>query len=186
MQIRLADITNLTDARYAAAEGFDWAGFNFVSGHPQFISALKAQEIKGWLSGPVYFGKFSGNDLSEIKGICAILHLDAIEVPMHQYQKAFYEAVPFLFLEAGSTNTEELLAFETAHPELFGTAAWVIHSPLKQKPGLPVFIHTETSDQMQAALASDPEGIDLAGTDEAQPGLSNWEVIDAMVTLLRG
>lgn len=185
MQIRLADITNLTDARYAAAEGFDWAGFNFISGQPHFISALKAQEIKGWLSGPVYFGKFSGKDLSEINGICAILELDAVEIPYNEYVIDLFKVAPFLFLDAGDASADSLIQFETKHPELFGAAAWVLNRPVKQKPGLPVFIHTETPDQMQAALQSDPEGIDLAGTDEAQPGLSDWEMIDAMVSLLR-
>jgi phosphoribosylanthranilate isomerase len=75
MKLRLSDITNLTDARYAAAEGFDWIGFNFIVDTPHVINSLKAKEIKGWLSGPTYFGKFNGKDLSEIRGIAAILSL---------------------------------------------------------------------------------------------------------------
>lgn len=185
MQIRLSDITNLTDARYAAAEGFDWVGFNFLNGHPHFISALKAQEIKGWLSGPVYFGKFSGADSAEVQGICALLQLDAIEIPLETYQIDYFKAAPFIFLDAGMNEVGRLLEFESTHPELFGAAAWISLNPLTQKPGLPIFTRCHSLKDLDLVITSDPEGIDLAGTDELQPGLSDWESIDAIVSSLR-
>ncbi len=74
---KASQIHNLTDARYFAAWGVDWLGFDLNEAP---LASVKA--IKEWVEGPKIVGEFGIQNAEEIKEIVKALNLDAIQVGM--------------------------------------------------------------------------------------------------------
>lgn len=51
IKVKASSITNLTDARYFAAMGVEWLGFNQNPRNGSVISASSIREIEGWVEG---------------------------------------------------------------------------------------------------------------------------------------
>jgi hypothetical protein len=69
-------ITHLSDARFAAAQGFDYMGLNLDS-QSGGISLADAQEILGWCSGPLLVGDFGHSPKAAVEDGIQHLQLDA-------------------------------------------------------------------------------------------------------------
>jgi phosphoribosylanthranilate isomerase len=78
--IKLGNITNLSDARFAAAAGATYIGFCFDPASPNYIAPIKAKEIIDWVTGSSVVGEFGNQSLEEIRDISELLNVDAIEV----------------------------------------------------------------------------------------------------------
>jgi phosphoribosylanthranilate isomerase len=81
-RIKASQVTNLTDARYFAARGVDWLGFNLDPGTENFIHPQNIKAIKEWLEGPQIVGEFGIQDSSEMAAAIDFLGLDIIQVGM--------------------------------------------------------------------------------------------------------
>ena len=59
-KLKISDISNLTDARYFAAWGAEWMGFNAdqLAGNPESIQKIK--EMMEWVEGPEFVAEFQG------------------------------------------------------------------------------------------------------------------------------
>jgi phosphoribosylanthranilate isomerase len=64
-KIKLSNITNLSDARYAAAVGIDYIGFCFDTNDANYIPPVKAKEIFEWTSGTIVVAEFGSNLLTK-------------------------------------------------------------------------------------------------------------------------
>ncbi len=80
MKIKLSNITNLSDARFAAAAGIDYIGFCFDKTNSNYIQPFKAKEIIDWTSGIKVVGEFTNQNLEEINTICKLLQVDLLEI----------------------------------------------------------------------------------------------------------
>lgn len=78
--IKLGNITNLGDARFAAAAGAHYIGFCFDSTSPNYIAPIKAKEIMDWVTGSAVVAEFGNQSLEEIQVISELLNVDVIEV----------------------------------------------------------------------------------------------------------
>jgi phosphoribosylanthranilate isomerase len=78
-RIKLGNITNLADARYAAAAGVDYMGFCFDPAGEHYITPIKAREIIDWTSGSSVVGEFGNQTFEEIRDISELLGVDVIE-----------------------------------------------------------------------------------------------------------
>jgi phosphoribosylanthranilate isomerase len=82
-RIKASQVTNLTDARYFAARGVEWLGFNLDAGTENFIHPQNIKAIKEWLEGPKLVGEFGMQDSSEITAAIEFLGLNVIQVGMY-------------------------------------------------------------------------------------------------------
>jgi phosphoribosylanthranilate isomerase len=88
MQLKIASITNLTDARYFSAIGAHYLGFCFDVLNENNISVAKAKEIAGWLHEPIIVGEFGlHQDKNEIEFIAKEMELNEIQIPFLHQQK---------------------------------------------------------------------------------------------------
>ncbi len=78
--VKLGNITNLSDARYAAAAGVTYIGFCFDPTNENYIAPIKAKEIIDWVTGSSVVAEFGNQSLEEIRDISELLNVDAIEV----------------------------------------------------------------------------------------------------------
>lgn len=79
-KIKLSNITNLSDARFAAAVGIDYIGFCFDTNDVNYIPPVKAKEIFEWTSGTIVVAEFGEQSIEEIKDISELLGVDFIEI----------------------------------------------------------------------------------------------------------
>lgn len=64
--LKINHLTNLHDARFAAAEQVDCITFSFIKGHPQKISLAMYQEIVQWIAGTNVIPDF-GQDIEGLQ-----------------------------------------------------------------------------------------------------------------------
>ncbi len=57
LSVKIGDVTNLSDARYAAGMGVDYIGFNIDSTSQNFVTAKTFKEIVNWISGVGIIGE---------------------------------------------------------------------------------------------------------------------------------
>lgn len=82
-KVKASHITNLTDARYFAAWGVNWLGYNFDKGSEHYIPPQNMKAIKEWVEGVQSVGEFSfANDVEEINSAIKLLELDAVQIGM--------------------------------------------------------------------------------------------------------
>jgi len=81
-RIKASQITNLTDARYFAAWGVSWLGFDLNMGSDSFIEPMKVLAMKEWVEGPKFVGEFGLQGVEEIKSAVDMLNFDYIQLSM--------------------------------------------------------------------------------------------------------
>ncbi|MBC7382800.1 MAG: hypothetical protein H7296_07360 [Bacteroidia bacterium] len=79
-KIKLSPITNLADARFAAAAGLDYIGFCFDPNDANFITPIKAKEIVEWTSGALTVAEFGDQPINEIVEITGLLNMDVVQL----------------------------------------------------------------------------------------------------------
>lgn len=79
-KIKLSRITNLSDARYAAAAGIDYLSFCFDSGNERFISPAQAKQIMDWLAGITCVGEFVNEPVETINEVCSLIGLQVAQL----------------------------------------------------------------------------------------------------------
>ncbi len=100
MKLKVASITNLTDARFFSAIGAHYLGFCFDALNEKNISITKAKEIVQWLHEPVIVGEFgSHQSKEEIEFIAKEMELDEIQIPFSHGQKDELSFDKFLMLD---------------------------------------------------------------------------------------
>jgi phosphoribosylanthranilate isomerase len=77
-KLSLYPITNLSDARFAAAAGISYVGFCFDPNSPQFILPIKAKEILDWISGSHAIGYFGAQEVDEVLALSELLNMDVV------------------------------------------------------------------------------------------------------------
>jgi len=85
LKIKAGNISHLTDARYFAAYGIEWMGFNFKSNDPQKIEIETAITIIDWIEGPEIIAEFDALDLDYIFQICNQLQINNIQLPIEYF-----------------------------------------------------------------------------------------------------
>ncbi len=79
-KVKISQVTNLSDARYCAAMGVHYLGFNFRKNHESYMDPTRFSEISSWIAGPKLVGEFEDADMAYIREIPHLEILDLIEV----------------------------------------------------------------------------------------------------------
>jgi len=80
LKIKAGNISHLTDARYFAAYGVQWLGFNFNKENPNALQLEDAKTIKNWIAGPTIVAEFDNLEADYIFKICHQLETNWIQI----------------------------------------------------------------------------------------------------------
>jgi phosphoribosylanthranilate isomerase len=80
VKVKLSNITNLSDARFAAAAGIEFMGFCFDPKSINYIPPVKAKEIMDWTSGCFVIAEFGHQNIKEVTDIVEMLNIDIVEL----------------------------------------------------------------------------------------------------------
>lgn len=205
-KIKASSVTNLTDARYFAARGVEWLGFDFQSGSATFIEEITAAAIKEWLEGVKCVGEFGFvNQTSSVLDMVNRLQLDAVEVNM------------LVDWEIAETLSAQTLVFRehivAAHEDFYALAnelevfsgavfatilnfnknAWAWHDILIHQQALaalcrqhPVYLALDLSPALLPECLSlfEPDGLVITGGQEEKIGVKSFDALDEWFDVL--
>jgi hypothetical protein len=175
MLFKLDNVTNLTSARWAAAEGFDILTFNFDKTSKHYIQPMKAIDICKWISGVKFIGKFDNSEYSKILDIYHLLALDAVEIDLESANYiAENEGIPIV-LSLPSIDFEKALAFEKYYSHLMALS---FQSNLKVPENYPIERSFFPSNYPLELLNKTPFGINFDSAIETETGIANFEELD--------
>jgi hypothetical protein len=169
-RIKFGSLTNLTDARYAAAVYADWVGFCFIPGHSRYIEPIKAKEIIDWLSGPKMVAELGSLMPDTMMNVLEILLIDTVQVNDPVAATAWKEAGFDVLYEGNSTDPDMLcvcLPGESKDPD-------------KEIIDLSSLSLEEIKKNW---LDPAPFAIQVIGGDESTPGIRDFAQIDELLEL---
>lgn len=194
--IKASSITNLTDARYFAAQGVDFITFNINPESENFVPMETILEFKKWISGPRMVLECGDLEADTIIEIAEKLQIDCIEINFDYNVDAFHN-YPFTIFEK-VILTDEKTFDEVANR---GRSAYKIIDCVtsgftyekvlendwhelfyKLSEICPIFIEMQIDKNYLAdALQNmNPYGIQISGSSENKIGEKNYELIDAI------
>lgn len=81
-KVKATAITNLTDARYFAAWGTNWLGFDLQQGSDTYVQPQLVHAIKEWVDGVEIVGEFDLEPAPEILTTAKMLGLNVVQLGM--------------------------------------------------------------------------------------------------------
>ncbi len=185
-KIKLGNVNNLTDARFGAAGGAEWIGFNFDSTNPLYISPVQAEAIIGWLSGPQPVAEFAAKQsLGEIEDIVRLLGFDWIQLAepamVHYFEGSDIQVI--LELDATAPDFEQHLQSPSNAVKAFLIKKCPIGKIAEIKEQYPfVLFDVEglSQNELEQLKGLTPYGINISGGFETAPGIRDFDEMYAV------
>ena len=80
MKIKAVNITNLTDARYFAAQGVTYMHFDLRETSPAYISLTQAMTIIDWIDGVNFIGQWDTGDVAVLNRFLTNTSIKAVQI----------------------------------------------------------------------------------------------------------
>ncbi len=197
VKIKLGNITNLSDARFAAAAGIEYMGFCFDTNNVNYIPPIKAKEIIDWTSGCFVMAEFGKQSIHEIMAITEMLNIDVVEINNHLLPKDLVEIDKPIIkkLDLSLLNNESLAAEIT----LFSTKVDAFHlfashgnisineEQLKEicnSSKIIWGINTSSKTIKQIIANYQPYAINISGGDEEKTGVKDFDELNNILDVL--
>ena len=197
-KIKFGNITNLSDARFAAAAGIEYMGFCFNPLNTNYIPPIKAKEIIDWTTGSNIVAEFGNQNLDEMIDISELLNVDVIEInnfilpdELKQLNKAIIKKIDIGMLSIfeikkemnGYKNEVDVFQFYTSvDKENIDTENIVqLCNEYKIIWGLPIHLSTI----IQTINTFKPYAINISGGMEEKAGIKDFDELNDLLDLIR-
>lgn len=163
--LKFSNISNLSDARYAAGMWADFIGFCFDPSSPSYLEPPKAQSIISWVSGPAIVGEFGDQPIEWITDFSRQLSIQVVQIPATYKDLSIFET---------GLKTIVMVNDTTHYPtidkaDVLITESMEVYQYLSERTEKPVIFQTRTLSED----ASDLRGLAITGQAEDQPGTRN-------------
>lgn len=198
-KVKICGITRLDDARFCAGAGADFLGFIQYPDSPRYLTPTHAKEIIDWLYGPESVGVFVNADAdvvnrvaekagfawvqlhgNETPEICA-----AVERPIIKSFRVVHDASADQLrpLLAPYCEIVDYFLLDTYNSSVWGGTGesfnWRLVRELSYE--FPVFLAggIGAHNVEEAVRTMRPAGVDLSSSVEAEPGIKDFEKLQA-------
>lgn len=202
--IKASRIAHLTDARYFAAMGVDFLGFNLEEGTDGYLDPVYMKAIREWVQGPRIVGEFSVSPISVVKEAARFYGLDAVQVSAkaHGEQLARLEGlevlVEHIVVEASKPLCVEEWKSVAPYADFF-VFIFPENMPaeaiLKQTPNIWKEVFALRPSLLQANLDASEwprlaqefglAGISAVGGEEEQVGVKSFDEVERLLEAVR-
>lgn len=179
MKFKLNNVTSLTAARWAAAEGFDYISFNFDKSNINYIQPMMVAEICKWVTGIKCIGKFINTEPYVILDLYRLLNLDGVEIDLKTAENLLLDnSIPVIIqLDINTIQKgvefrkikNNILAFSWNDKEVVP-----LNFPLENG-----FISSKNNAVNNGKNI--PFGIDFNASNETEPGLIDFEELENLI-----
>ena len=206
--VHAASVANLTDARYFAALGVDYVGFQLEPGHPDSVTPTFVAALREWIEGPEVVGEFGGMALDDIVRLSQELGVQVVEVGPFGKTRDVTEATGLPVLQSitlgpdlGPGEAQPILDLNATNVRGFildfarNGLNW---AALQQEPtwmrwlettcaDFPVLLDVPApADQVGEILgALNPVGVQVRGGEEEAVGVKSFDDLDEWFEVLR-
>jgi phosphoribosylanthranilate isomerase len=178
-QVKVGNISNLSDARYCAGMGVDMLGYAVIPGQDGYVPESLFQDMRGWISGPA--------TVAELYGITPDVNLEAI---LEGYQPDFVEVfanelqllenlqgLDIIVTVRGIQDIDIIRSAKERIPYVI-----VNHDQMdliaQLRPDFQVLLAVDPAQEVLPLLEQwDISGIALRGTPEERPGYKDYDSI---------
>ena len=174
MKYKLDNVTSLTAARWAAAEGFDYISFNFDKSNINYIQPMMVAEICKWVTGIKCIGKFINTEPTVILDLYKLLNLDGIEIDLETAENLLLDS-SILILQLSAENFEEGLEFAKHHANILAFSFQNIKIPEHNFLIKKSFISSKSEKE---TLQNKPWGISFESANETELGMVDFENLE--------
>jgi len=194
MLIKATCITHLSDARYFAARGVDFLGFNLEEGAEGYLDPMYMKAIREWVEGPAIVGEFSTSPAATVREAAAFFGLDAVQVnaqtpladlPLLTGLRVILE----IEAESAAAAVERIMQQTQPYVHLF-----LLRFSEKSLPEIvlsdwtdlfaryPVLLQLDASPTVWRAWvdALKPQGISIIGAAEERVGVKSFDEVEAI------
>lgn len=206
IRVKLCGMTQLADARYAAAAGADYVGFVRHEASPRHVSAAEARDIIEWLYGPEAVGIFQDAEPDTVNRDAdtarfALVQLHGDETP-EQCARIERPVIKAFGVTPESTASGLLASIDRYRGSIAyalldtrvgalrgGTGRafdWDVATEVVARAGLPVFLAggLRPENVAEAAGRVVPFALDVASGVESAPGVKDYTRIEALFEAL--
>lgn len=194
MILKATHITNLTDARYFAAKGVDYLGFNLDQSSESCVSPEVMHAIVEWVQGPVIVGDFAQTPLPVVRMLAEKYRLAGMQValtPMEDVQMPEGMEV-FLDLRNHSYDPDALHGLLAPIRSSFHYVVLDLHRVLANQAwnafcaAYPVILHSDTCETVspEALRATGAAGVSICGGAEDETGVKSFDETDDFIDAL--
>ena len=175
MNFKLDNVTSLTTARWAAAEGFTFISFNFDKNDTSYIPPMQVAEICKWINGVRFIGSFTNVETHVILDLYELLNLDAIEIDLETAESLLLDhSIPSI-LRLNTENLKQGLEFKKYNADVF---AFSINTNEILPNALPVNESFLPRNTVPELLEEMPFGINFNSENETEPGIVDFEELE--------
>jgi phosphoribosylanthranilate isomerase len=205
MFIKASTITNLSDARYFAAQfNVEWMGFCLDQGSSDHMPEHVIKALCEWVEGPKITGEFGLQDEATILDTISSIGLQAVQLPMFSRVSTtkirtlvplIQEVVVEKNADVGHLNTMLQAAGSNADIILldFTKNGWSFSELLQQGEITPIWLN-QICQQYQILISADfqpaefqslietaaPLGLSIKGGEEERPGYKSYDELNAI------
>ena len=101
-KLKINNLTNLQDARYSAAVGFDYVSFSLERGSLKKLAPNLIWNIVNWLEGPEVILELNTQSLEELEHVDKTFNYRYITLPMEEWSDLIFQTTPKIILRANS------------------------------------------------------------------------------------
>jgi len=98
LKFKISNVTNLQDARYSAAVGFDYISFNLIRGNPRKLEPPMIWNLVNWLEGPEFVLESNQDSMDELKLVGESFHYQYINLPLEDWNLEQAAHLPSIIL----------------------------------------------------------------------------------------
>jgi phosphoribosylanthranilate isomerase len=151
-------------------------GFQAIAGRPGHITAVRYQEIRGWISGPSIVAEVHGaQSRAQVDEIVETYRPDYIELGLAELAYASHVTLPMI-LRVDSNETFDVK---------LQPAYVLVSSGDTRSFDSPRIIQVFSLHEAEVVLSlEDVGGIALLGSDEVSPGLKNYDTLAPILEML--
>lgn len=181
LSVKIGDVTNLSDARYAAGMGVDYIGFNINPDSEHFVTPETYNEITNWISGVGIIGEV-GNSYPENSD-----EYVSFLPETHNQELAHRLDSYVLRLNVDVFSIDEIrAALDNASGAEFyileASAKWLNEHTMEMKAlcnSNTIYISSEFDPDILDTIVNTikPQGIEIKGSLEDQPGFKDYDGI---------
>ena len=175
MNLKLDNVTSLSAARWAAAEGFTFLSFNFDKYSSSYIAPMQVAEICKWINGVRFIGIFNNVEPLVIRDLYELLNLVAIELDLETAETLLINHNIPGILQLNSENLKQGLEFKKYNRDVFAFSVNCLDILLNSLPLETCFISQNTNPALLNVM---PYGINFDSENETEPGIANFENLE--------
>lgn len=179
MEIIAIGITNLTDARYFAAMGVDWIGFDMRPESPLTTDHVVA--FADWVEGPLFFLDVRGRHEQEIMAILDNFKADGLLLEEGIFSSHYTGKRIALRRNTNTFDNPADICIHSHEDWMHRTASDLVHDV--EEEWVTVGGVVEYQALMSAARIA--AGIVVSGSDEDKTGVKSYDNLDAIIELIR-